>query len=138
ISLHPGGHSHGPAPGAYERSIGVEFFDELAVMVDTFRPLELSEGGRVVDGGSYAWTWSGRGPTSEQAPSSTVTWRGCSRACSTTPRRSRPRTNHRPLRSPATWHIACPGTRTWSGRSSARPGGSARSTTSRGGTASIG
>ncbi|WP_278258335.1 homogentisate 1,2-dioxygenase domain-containing protein [Nocardioides convexus] len=28
ISLHPGGHAHGPQPGAYERSIGVEFFDE--------------------------------------------------------------------------------------------------------------
>ncbi|MDX6328986.1 MAG: homogentisate 1,2-dioxygenase, partial [Streptomycetaceae bacterium] len=30
ISLHPGGHAHGPQPGAYERSIGTEFFDELA------------------------------------------------------------------------------------------------------------
>jgi homogentisate 1,2-dioxygenase len=59
ISLHPGGHSHGPQPGAYERSIGVEFFDELAVMVDTFRPLELGEGGRAADDGKYAWSWSG-------------------------------------------------------------------------------
>jgi homogentisate 1,2-dioxygenase len=67
ISLHPGGHSHGPQPGAYERSIGVEFFDELAVMIDTFRPLELGEGGRAVDDGAYAWSWSGRGPTSEQS-----------------------------------------------------------------------
>ncbi|GAA2775733.1 homogentisate 1,2-dioxygenase [Saccharopolyspora taberi] len=62
ISVHPGGHSHGPQPGAYERSIGVEFFDELAVMVDTFRPLELGEGGRAADDGKYAWTWAGRGP----------------------------------------------------------------------------
>ena len=45
ISLHPGGHSHGPQPGAVERALGVEYFDELAVMVDTFRPLELGEGG---------------------------------------------------------------------------------------------
>ena len=29
ISLHPGGHAHGPQPGAYERRIGAEFFDEL-------------------------------------------------------------------------------------------------------------
>jgi len=58
ISLHPGGHSHGPQPGAYERSIGVEFFDELAVMVDTFRPLRLGEGGRAVDDGQYAWSWN--------------------------------------------------------------------------------
>ena len=59
VSLHPGGHSHGPQPGAYERSIGVEYFDELAVMVDTFRPLELGEGGRACDDGRYAWSWSG-------------------------------------------------------------------------------
>jgi homogentisate 1,2-dioxygenase len=58
ISLHPGGHSHGPQPGAYERSIGVEFFDELAVMVDTFRPLRLGEGGRASDDGKYAWSWN--------------------------------------------------------------------------------
>ena len=63
ISLHPGGHSHGPQPGAVERSLGVEYFDELAVMVDTFRPLELGEAGRAVDDGRYAWSWSGRGPT---------------------------------------------------------------------------
>ncbi|HEV3170437.1 MAG TPA: homogentisate 1,2-dioxygenase [Actinocrinis sp.] len=62
ISLHPGGHAHGPQPGAYERSIGVEFFDELAVMVDTFKPLELGEGGTAGEDGGYAWTWSGRGP----------------------------------------------------------------------------
>jgi homogentisate 1,2-dioxygenase len=62
ISLHPGGHSHGPQPGAYERSIGVEHFDELAVMVDTFRPLELGEAGRACEDLGYAWTWSGRGP----------------------------------------------------------------------------
>jgi len=62
VSLHPGGHAHGPQPGAYERSIGVEFFDELAVMVDTFRPLRLGEGGVACDDGKYAWSWSGRGP----------------------------------------------------------------------------
>ena len=62
ISLHPGGHAHGPQPGAHERSIGAEFFDELAVMVDTFRPLELGEGGIAGEDGGYAWTWSRRGP----------------------------------------------------------------------------
>ena len=30
ISLHPGGHAHGPQPGALEASIGAERFDELA------------------------------------------------------------------------------------------------------------
>jgi homogentisate 1,2-dioxygenase len=62
ISLHPGGHSHGPQPGAVERSLGAEFFDELAVMVDTFRPLELGEGGRASEDPAYAWSWAGRGP----------------------------------------------------------------------------
>ncbi len=62
ISLHPGGHSHGPQPGAVERSLGKDYFDELAVMVDTFRPLDLGEGGVACDDGAYAWTWSGRGP----------------------------------------------------------------------------
>jgi homogentisate 1,2-dioxygenase len=62
VSLHPGGHAHGPQPGAYERSIGAEFFDELAVMVDTFRPLQLGEGGLACEDAGYAWTWSGRGP----------------------------------------------------------------------------
>jgi homogentisate 1,2-dioxygenase len=57
ISLHPGGYPHGPQPGAYERSIGVEFFDELAVMVDTFRPLELGEAAREADDGVYAYSW---------------------------------------------------------------------------------
>ncbi|GAA1200881.1 homogentisate 1,2-dioxygenase [Pseudonocardia alaniniphila] len=62
ISLHPGGHSHGPQPGAYERSIGVQEVDELAVMVDTFRPFELGEGGWASEDPGYPWTWSGRGP----------------------------------------------------------------------------
>ncbi|MFD0776121.1 homogentisate 1,2-dioxygenase [Streptomonospora algeriensis] len=59
ISLHPGGHSHGPQPGAYEASVGVQAFEELAVMVDTFRPLELGEGGRAAEDPGYAWTWAG-------------------------------------------------------------------------------
>jgi homogentisate 1,2-dioxygenase len=62
ISLHPGGYAHGPQPAAIEASIGAEYFDELAVMVDTFRPLDLGEGGRAVEDPAYAWTWAGRGP----------------------------------------------------------------------------
>jgi homogentisate 1,2-dioxygenase len=58
ISLHPGGHAHGPQPGAAEASLGAEYFDELAVMVDTFRPLELGEGGRACEDEAYAWTWA--------------------------------------------------------------------------------
>jgi homogentisate 1,2-dioxygenase len=66
ISLHPGGHAHGPQPGAYEASLGVEFFDELAVMVDTFRPLELGEGALTCEDPGYAWTWAG-GPATWNA-----------------------------------------------------------------------
>jgi homogentisate 1,2-dioxygenase len=62
ISLHPGGYAHGPQPSAVEASIGVEYFEELAVMVDTFRPLELGEGGQAAEDPAYAWTWAGRGP----------------------------------------------------------------------------
>jgi homogentisate 1,2-dioxygenase len=58
ISLHPGGHPHGPQPGAYAGAIGVEFFDELAVMVDTFRPLQLGEAARESDDAIYAYSWS--------------------------------------------------------------------------------
>ena len=67
ISLHPGGHAHGPQPSAIEASIGVEFFDELAVMVDTFRPLELGEAGLAAEDPAYAWTWAGRGPHARAA-----------------------------------------------------------------------
>ena len=57
ISVHPGGHAHGPQPGAYERSIGVEFFDELAVMVDTFHPLKITQAAMDLDDPNYPFTW---------------------------------------------------------------------------------
>jgi homogentisate 1,2-dioxygenase len=58
ISLHPGGFTHGPQPGAPERAIGADYFDELAVMVDTFRPLDLCEPALAVEDEQYAWSWS--------------------------------------------------------------------------------
>ncbi len=60
VSLHPGGFAHGPQPAAIEASLGVEYFDESAVMVDTFAPLELGEGGLAAEDPAYAWTWAGR------------------------------------------------------------------------------
>jgi homogentisate 1,2-dioxygenase len=59
ISLHPGGHPHGPQPGAVERSLGAEFFDELAVMVDTFRPLDLGEAAHASEDEAYPYSWAG-------------------------------------------------------------------------------
>ena len=58
ISLHPGGHAHGPQPEAIEASLGAEYFDESAVMVDTFAALELGEGGLACEDPAYAWTWA--------------------------------------------------------------------------------
>jgi homogentisate 1,2-dioxygenase len=60
ISLHPGGHAHGPQPAAIEASLGAEYFDESAVMVDTFAPLELGEGGLACEDPAYAWSWAGQ------------------------------------------------------------------------------
>ncbi len=63
ISLHPGGHAHGPQPEAIEASLGAEAFEESAVMVDTFAALELGEGALACEDPSYAWSWArGRGP----------------------------------------------------------------------------
>lgn len=57
ITLHPGGIPHGPAPGAYERSIGHTSTAELAVMIDTFRPLMLTEEALKIDDGVYYKSW---------------------------------------------------------------------------------
>lgn len=57
ITLHPGGIPHGPAPGAYERSIGQTFTQELAVMVDTFKPLKITEEALKIDDGKYFKSW---------------------------------------------------------------------------------
>ncbi len=62
ISLHPAGFTHGPQPGSVEASIGATATDELAVMVDTFRPLEIADAARRCEDPAYPWTWSGRGP----------------------------------------------------------------------------
>ncbi|RJQ74997.1 homogentisate 1,2-dioxygenase [Pseudonocardiaceae bacterium YIM PH 21723] len=62
ISLHPSGCSHGPAPGAVEASLGAEFFNETAVMIDTFRPLQLGEAAVASEDERYAWSWARRGP----------------------------------------------------------------------------
>jgi len=57
ITLHPGGIPHGPHPGAYERSIGKEKTDELAVMIDTFKPLQITEQALALDDGTYWSSW---------------------------------------------------------------------------------
>ncbi|GAB3909063.1 homogentisate 1,2-dioxygenase [Larkinella knui] len=57
ITLHPGGIPHGPHPGAMERSIGKKETQEYAVMVDTFRPLMLTDAALRLDDGKYYKSW---------------------------------------------------------------------------------
>ena len=57
ISLHPAGIPHGPHPGAMERSIGKKKTDELAVMVDTFAPLKLTQLAIDLSDGKYHNSW---------------------------------------------------------------------------------
>ncbi len=57
ISLHPKGIPHGPAPGAMERSIGQTKTEELAVMVDTFKPLMVTQEALDIDDGAYYKSW---------------------------------------------------------------------------------
>jgi len=57
ISLHPAGIPHGPHPGAVERSIGKTKTEELAVMVDTFSPLQLTEEAIAIGDESYHKSW---------------------------------------------------------------------------------
>ena len=57
ISLHPAGIPHGPHPGAAERSIGKKETLELAVMVDTFKPLMVTEEALGIADDSYYLSW---------------------------------------------------------------------------------
>ena len=57
FTLHPAGIPHGPHPGTVEASIGKEATEELAVMVDTFRPLFLTRQAAELENPSYPYTW---------------------------------------------------------------------------------
>lgn len=57
ISLHPAGIPHGPHPGAVERSIGKTKTEELAVMVDTFKPMKLTEEAMQIADETYYQSW---------------------------------------------------------------------------------
>jgi homogentisate 1,2-dioxygenase len=57
ITLHPGGIPHGPHPGTVEKSIGKQGTHELAVMVDTFKPLQLTEHAVGIEDRDYYKSW---------------------------------------------------------------------------------
>jgi len=58
ITLHPAGIPHGPHPGAVEKSIGAKETKELAVMVDTFRPLMLTKQALGIENQDYVMSWA--------------------------------------------------------------------------------
>ena len=57
ITLHPAGIPHGPHPGTYEGSIGKKGTEELAVMVDTFRPLKITKQALEIEIEGYHQSW---------------------------------------------------------------------------------
>lgn len=57
ITLHPGGIPHGPHPGTVEKSIGAKETLELAVMVDTFKPLLLTDHAVAIEDTTYPYSW---------------------------------------------------------------------------------
>ncbi|MCG9911247.1 MAG: homogentisate 1,2-dioxygenase [Flavobacteriales bacterium] len=57
ITLHPAGIVHGPQPGATERSIGKTETNELAVMIDTFRPLQVTKEAMQIEDPNYKNSW---------------------------------------------------------------------------------
>ena len=58
ITLHPGGIPHGPHPGAVNKSIGAKSTNELAVMVDTFHPLQLTKEALEIEDEDYVMSWA--------------------------------------------------------------------------------
>ncbi len=57
ITLHPGGIPHGPHPGTVEKSIGAKETRELAVMIDTFHPLLMTEEAVAIEDKDYYLSW---------------------------------------------------------------------------------
>jgi homogentisate 1,2-dioxygenase len=58
FTLHPHGIPHGPHPGTIMASKDVKFTDELAVMLDTFKPLLLTKQALALDDAGYPFSWS--------------------------------------------------------------------------------
>jgi homogentisate 1,2-dioxygenase len=57
VTLHAAGAPHGPQPGAVEASLGKTATDEIAIMVDTFRPLLLAEPALAFEDAAYYRSW---------------------------------------------------------------------------------
>jgi homogentisate 1,2-dioxygenase len=57
VTLHAAGAPHGPQPGAVEASLGKKSTDEIAVMVDTFKPLQVAEQALRIEDENYYRSW---------------------------------------------------------------------------------
>ena len=57
ITYHPSGLTHGPQPGKIESSIGINETNELAVMIDTFKPMKITKEALLVDDVNYVRSW---------------------------------------------------------------------------------
>ena len=64
VSLHPAGHVHGPHPGSVDKAaerVG-QRTEEIAVMLDTFRPLRPARRAESISQSDYVHSWTGRKP----------------------------------------------------------------------------
>jgi homogentisate 1,2-dioxygenase len=60
LTLHPSGLPHGPQPGVVQASLGQTRTEELAVMLDTFRPLQLTRAAAALEDAQYPYSWKSR------------------------------------------------------------------------------
>jgi homogentisate 1,2-dioxygenase len=73
ITLHPSGIPHGPQPGAVEASLGATRTEEMAVMMDTFRPLQVAKAALELEDPNYPFSWLGA-PIQPDSSGSADTW----------------------------------------------------------------
>ena len=73
LTLHPSGIPHGPHPGAVEASLGKDRTEELAVMLDTFRPFRVSKQAAELEDPNYMYSWlpGAHAPDTQPHPQST-------------------------------------------------------------------
>ena len=57
ITYHPMGLTHGPQPGKIEESLNVKETNELAVMIDTFKPLNMTKAAQEIEDDNYSYSW---------------------------------------------------------------------------------
>ncbi|MDW8106655.1 MAG: homogentisate 1,2-dioxygenase [Armatimonadota bacterium] len=74
ITLHPSGIPHGPQPGAVEASLGKTYTEEMAVMMDTFRPLQVTKAALEFEDPDYPFSWLSAPIQPDPSSKTTDTW----------------------------------------------------------------